>query len=537
MEEFLRDNPDYGLATTPASNNTAPNTASLESSQLNDIGPFLLGADNQYDYSGKQGTTSGWNSQSGTQLLNPNQNYYKDDFLSPTTSYGNDANSFGLNYDPQMEELYQTTSYPGSITNDPPNMQLFLPHFGSPTLKFGNGGFMEPQNASNLDKLISPSNTISGNPQSFNNNTGSFISPQYFSPNTKTNYGSLNPIVESGGVNLNDFNSPEISRRESLSIPLQQTNSNNMYAPNQQSYMSPPSQMDFLRSPSNNGAYLSSPPNDFLVLPNNKAPINIPSKDNYSNLLGDQYNTGGFNSNVGSFNDVYDNKTTNRDNYNNLNSNNSTGPINFPKALDSSLLNPQVPTVAATSPNSSSLRLLTKEEKLKRRREFHNAVERRRRDLIKERIKQLGLLVPQSLLNAQLVAVQTLQNGPQTPEIVELLSSVKAKELKPNKSTILNMSVEYLKHLEYVLEEQKATQEKLKRDIESLERQLGSIGLENRNLNEGSGLLAQQEQQELTENYNAMDFVNYGQLEDTGSNIDLFDPDQFFQTGPDVYTL
>lgn len=55
MEEFLRENPDYGLSTTPASNNnTGPNTVSLESSNYNEIGPFLLGADtsNQYDYSG-----------------------------------------------------------------------------------------------------------------------------------------------------------------------------------------------------------------------------------------------------------------------------------------------------------------------------------------------------------------------------------------------------------------------------------------------------------------------------------------------------
>lgn len=123
------------------------------------------------------------------------------------------------------------------------------------------------------------------------------------------------------------------------------------------------------------------------------------------------------------------------------------------------------------SPPLQGGKQLTREEKLKRRREFHNAVERRRRDLIKERIKELGLLVPPSMLNPQLCAVQaflrTLQLN--TTEINELLASIKVKETKPNKSTILNKSVEYLLHLKYVLEQQNKTRESLERQIADFE--------------------------------------------------------------------
>lgn len=117
---------------------------------------------------------------------------------------------------------------------------------------------------------------------------------------------------------------------------------------------------------------------------------------------------------------------------------------------------------------------LTREEKLKRRREFHNAVERRRRDLIKERIKDLGLLVPPLMLNPQLCAVQSLQRTSQlnTREINELLASIKVKETKPNKSTILHKLVDYLLHLKYVLEKQRERRAELESQISALEGQV-----------------------------------------------------------------
>ncbi|KAG7694075.1 hypothetical protein KL930_002961 [Ogataea haglerorum] len=73
---------------------------------------------------------------------------------------------------------------------------------------------------------------------------------------------------------------------------------------------------------------------------------------------------------------------------------------------------------------------LSKESKLSRRRELHNAVERRRRDLIKEKIKELGTLIPPSLLNN----FTKSKNNPN-------------KEIKANKSTILTKSIEYIGYL------------------------------------------------------------------------------------------
>lgn len=62
-------------------------------------------------------------------------------------------------------------------------------------------------------------------------------------------------------------------------------------------------------------------------------------------------------------------------------------------------------------------------EKRRRRRESHNAVERRRRDTINERINELGTLLPESMLDS---------NGPN----------------KPNKGVILKKLVEHIRFLQ-----------------------------------------------------------------------------------------
>jgi hypothetical protein len=60
-------------------------------------------------------------------------------------------------------------------------------------------------------------------------------------------------------------------------------------------------------------------------------------------------------------------------------------------------------------------------EKRRRRRESHNAVERRRRDHINEKIQELSSLLPQFASDAQ---------------------------NKPNKGTVLRRSVEYIRHMQ-----------------------------------------------------------------------------------------
>lgn len=91
---------------------------------------------------------------------------------------------------------------------------------------------------------------------------------------------------------------------------------------------------------------------------------------------------------------------------------------------------------------------LSAEEKLRRKRDFHNAVERRRRELIKQKIKELGKIVPPSLLNF----------------------NVKGKQVKPNKGIILNRTVEYLEYLLYVLEVQDRKKTQLMSKVEELEK-------------------------------------------------------------------
>jgi hypothetical protein len=107
-------------------------------------------------------------------------------------------------------------------------------------------------------------------------------------------------------------------------------------------------------------------------------------------------------------------------------------------------------SLGAASPATGSLQKqqLSKDDKLKRRREFHNQVERRRRDLIKEKIKELGLIVPPSLLHLD----------------------ADGKEVKASKSVIINKTVQYVEHLHKVLATQKTRQEQLIARIAQLEK-------------------------------------------------------------------
>ncbi|GMM29338.1 Rtg3 protein [Martiniozyma asiatica (nom. inval.)] len=81
---------------------------------------------------------------------------------------------------------------------------------------------------------------------------------------------------------------------------------------------------------------------------------------------------------------------------------------------------------AMASPSNLNPKSLKDKDKLSRRRELHNAVERRRRDLIKEKIKELGDLIPPVMYGKD----------------------------KANKSVILNKSVEYIRALKNIMDSQ-----------------------------------------------------------------------------------
>ncbi|ODQ49178.1 hypothetical protein PICMEDRAFT_70737 [Pichia membranifaciens NRRL Y-2026] len=129
--------------------------------------------------------------------------------------------------------------------------------------------------------------------------------------------------------------------------------------------------------------------------------------------------------------------------YGSYNDDSLKSPINSPsfKGIGS-------PSSVATHLNPKSA--LSKENKLSRRRELHNAVERRRRDLIKEKIKELGALIPPSML-------YDISKSKNTN-----------KDTKANKNIILNKSVDYILYLKEILEAQDKRLAELDEQVEQL---------------------------------------------------------------------
>ncbi|CAK9436141.1 uncharacterized protein LODBEIA_P06990 [Lodderomyces beijingensis] len=374
------------------------------------------------------------------------------------------------NFSPEQDVFSETN--PGSFTSEPfmddaafsqaiLGPQLSIPQYES-NRNFSQGESASPQpispqlqssqpflnhtrNSANLDELISPGKNLEEN---------SFLTPQYFSPPNRSgnHFNSLRSIAEDvyDQNRASDIFTPELSRHGSISGPAY--SSSGTQVPQSTSYLSPRLDPSSYASPDfYGGSYLNSPPDNpqRRIQPINQA---------YGGL--------------GELSSSIPNHGVKQENWDALS----------PPPSQQSLLSTSVPggSKQSTMPASreSSLTVptkqLSKDEKLKRRREFHNAVERRRRDLIKERIKELGIIVPPSLLNPQLCAVQTLQrkNNVDTNDLSDLIGSIKVKETKPNKSTILNKSVVYMNHLNYVLQQQEKTKNDLLRQIERWEHQL-----------------------------------------------------------------
>lgn len=109
-------------------------------------------------------------------------------------------------------------------------------------------------------------------------------------------------------------------------------------------------------------------------------------------------------------------------------------------------------------------RLALANEKRRKRRESHNAVERRRRDNINEKIQELALLLPEEWLDTVVSPGGRSGGGiGQGPSLAGLLSGTvsgsalgaggavalddDSKEIKANKGVILRNSVEYIKYV------------------------------------------------------------------------------------------
>ena len=418
-------------------------------------------------------TTSGYNS--NTQLAGGQ------DYLSPMgfTSYNtaSDPNAYGGG------------SNPGSFTNEPflddvafsqailgPQLQLQPSNSSPQPVSPHQAGqhFMNPSaNSANLDELISPQN----------NDDSSFLNPQFFSPSTRgNNFNALGSIAEDNKNNL--AFSPD-TRKQSISGPSFNSNIPDIQSG---SYLSPQFNPPIASPGFDAGSYLNSPP------PQLASSVALRVED---------------------VNDVQ------------LSTSIPHPPV---KVENWNALSPppQTATLSSSVPSTSGNALsrdiptkqLSKEEKMKRRREFHNAVERRRRDLIKERIKELGVIVPPSLLNPQLCAVQTLQRklSSESTELNDLIGSIKVKETKPNKSTILNRSVDYINHLNYVLKQQEIARENLIKQIEILE-----------NANQPSNFGADKYQLPGGLQFETLNVSNLaGNNSRSGGDTSNYNPDDFF---------
>ncbi|KAL6449470.1 RTG3 Retrograde regulation protein 3 [Candida maltosa Xu316] len=377
------------------------------------------------------------------------------DYLSPMafTSYNV----------PSDTNTFAGGSNPGSFTNEPfLDDVAFSQTILGPQLHLQNSN-SSPQPVSPNQQgqhFVNPANNSANldeliSPQ--NNEESAYLNPQFFSPSNRgNNFSALTAIAEDHNSNLAlspDYRRQSISGNSNTNFPDVQTGS----------YLSPQFNPSFASPGYDAGSYLNSPPQ--------YPPIEV---ENW----------------------------------------NALSPPPQTTALSSSVPSSSANTISQDVPTKQ----LSKEEKIKRRREFHNAVERRRRDLIKERIKELGVIVPPSLLNPQLCAVQTLQRKStiESTELNDLIGSIKVKETKPNKSTILNKSVDYINHLNYVLKQQDNARANLLQRIAYLENGGTGVKLE-------PGLGSQQQQQPTVNpnaeagNYNPDDF-----FADIGTSTDNF---------------
>ncbi|KAK9241378.1 helix-loop-helix DNA-binding domain-containing protein [Lipomyces kononenkoae] len=129
-------------------------------------------------------------------------------------------------------------------------------------------------------------------------------------------------------------------------------------------------------------------------------------------------------------------------------------------------------------------------EKRRRRRESHNAVERRRRDNINEKIQELASLIPEHLLagtgfssggsggagvNSGSFGTEVSTPGGTASTPSAAAAAAAGKDGKPNKGIILRKSVDYIRQLQTILEEQRRRNEELERKVQKLEEQQGIV--------------------------------------------------------------
>ncbi|EFP84009.1 uncharacterized protein PGTG_09722 [Puccinia graminis f. sp. tritici CRL 75-36-700-3] len=144
-------------------------------------------------------------------------------------------------------------------------------------------------------------------------------------------------------------------------------------------------------------------------------------------------------------------------------------PSPLDRMSDELSLSSSLPTRRTFSPHSIiDQQKLVLNEKRRKRRESHNAVERRRRDNINDRITELAGLLPTCLLDTVVTPnesgmMMVVNEEPSQADDSQGLNS--ASHTKPNKGMILAKSVDYIKHLKHLLELQSQRNTELEAEL------------------------------------------------------------------------
>jgi len=163
----------------------------------------------------------------------------------------------------------------------------------------------------------------------------------------------------------------------------------------------------------------------------------------------------------------------------------------------------QSPTTHSGSPPptgnvDAATKIALANEKRRKRRESHNAVERRRRDNINEKIQELALLLPEEWLEPPSAGGKNGSGGGgatafgQGPSLAGLLSGTvsgsalgsggaaammdeDSKEVKANKGVILRNSVEYIKNLVQLVQVQRTRNQQLESELAQYRNRFGNV--------------------------------------------------------------
>ncbi|KAF2858000.1 hypothetical protein K470DRAFT_260283 [Piedraia hortae CBS 480.64] len=135
----------------------------------------------------------------------------------------------------------------------------------------------------------------------------------------------------------------------------------------------------------------------------------------------------------------------------------------------------QTPSSLPTKIERSTGPYQSQEAKRRKRRESHNAVERRRRDNINERIQELGTMIPQHRLEDDRVRKHLQTNAPLSPPLATGRRSnglgplpADEREKGPNKGDILNGSVAWIRDLLWYFQTKQAQEAQLKSLVNGL---------------------------------------------------------------------